>query len=157
MSDKKLETSIFKKLDDFLYHQKNIILQNSDKEYLLSYFQKKKGWLYIMVNEDHNFLKIGRTTKTPMVRSKTLSNTGVLSDYQVVFSLPSFNQIITEKELFAKLKKFRVQGEFFNCSQHHAIESMKLILQNEHNRLSQYMDLDLINLDINLLPNALKF
>lgn len=156
MLDKKEESLIFKKFDDFYYNEKNIILQNTDQEHLKSYFFKKKGWLYIMANEDHNFLKIGRTTKTPMKRAKSLSNTGVLTDYEVLFSLPSLNQVITEKELFSRLKKYRVQGEFFNCNINTAIKEMNYVITHEKRRLEQYLDLDLINTDFNLFDQAIK-
>lgn len=150
------EKTMFKKFDNFFYHEKDIILQPSETAFLKDYFTKKKGWLYIMVNEDHDFLKIGRTTKTPMKRAKSLSNTGVLTDYEVLFSIQSFNQVITEKELFAKLKKYRVQGEFFNCNPHIAITEMNKIIESESKRLSPHLNLELINLDFSLFEQAIK-
>ena len=156
MLSAKEEQNIFKKFDDFFYHKKDIILQKSDKDLLKKYFLKKKGWLYIMTNEDHDFLKIGRTTKTPMIRAKSLSNTGVLTDYEVSFSMPSFNQVMTEKELFTQLKKYRVSGEFFNCNLEFAIQSMNKVIQNENNRLKEFLDLDMINLDFSLFEQAIK-
>lgn len=156
MSISQDEKIIFKKFDDLFYGQQNIVLQPSDKEFLKSYFLKKKGWLYIMVNEDHDFLKIGRTTKSPMTRAKSLSNTGVLTDYEVFFSTPSFNQVITERELFASLKKYRVKGEFFNCNTDFAISAMHKVLHSENERLKQYLDLDMINLDFSLFDQAIK-
>lgn len=155
MIDKKQENTIFKKIDALIYHEKPIILQSNEQEQFLNYFKKKKGWLYIMKNDDHDFLKIGRTTKTPLARAKSLSNTGVLTDYEVVFSQPSFNQVITEKELFVLLKKYRVQGEFFSCNLQHAIDSMNKVIMNEEKRLSKHFDIDLLKTDINLINSAI--
>lgn len=60
-------------------------------EELKKYFKKKKGWIYINKTEDNVYLKIGRTAKHPLERAKSLSSTGVLSAYEVLFSLPVFN------------------------------------------------------------------
>ena len=65
------------------------------KEYLI----QKKGWIYIACSKNNDLLKIGRTSKNPHQRAKTLSSSGVLHDYDIFFSLQVYNQFIVEKKV----------------------------------------------------------
>lgn len=136
----------------------NYRFKSVDVPSLLEYFQKKAGWVYIATSKDNNFLKIGRTGKDPMERAKTLSTTGVLNEYNIVFSLKVFNQFILEKNIHTSLKKYRVtqSKEFFNTSLSLAISAMEQEVVKEEKLLSEYFDLDMIKEDLNLLPYALK-
>lgn len=121
------------------------------KEYLI----KKEGWIYIACSKNNDLLKIGRTSKNPHQRAKTLSSSGVLHDYEIFFSLHVYNQFIVEKKVHQKLKKFRITKEFFSLKKDVAIEAIKNEYEYELNCLSKFIDIKMISDDINLLEHAL--
>lgn len=123
---------------------------------LLAYFQKKAGWIYIAVTKDNNFLKIGRTGKDPLQRAKTLSTTGVVNDYNIVFSVKVFNQYVLEKNIHKRLKPYHTSKEFFNTSLTVAVSAIEQEVTQEEEILSHFFQLDMIKEDLNLLPYALK-
>lgn len=141
-----------------IYQKKDLIyrFKSVDVPELLKYFEKKAGWVYIAQSQDNNFLKIGRTSKPPLQRAKSLSSTGVFNDYTIAFSLQVFNQFIIEKNIHKALSSFRVGKEFFNTTLSHAISVMEKEVVKEEQLLNKYFDLPMLKEDINLLPYALK-
>ena len=131
-------------------------LPTQDNDNLISYFNKKNGWIYIAKSKDNTFLKIGRTSKTPMERAKTLSSTGVLNSYEIIFSVKVFNQFFVEKEIHNALKKFRISKEFFNTNIDNAIQIIDKAVKKEESILSNYFDIEIIKDDINLIPQSRK-
>jgi hypothetical protein len=135
----------------------NTPLNGKDIEQLKNYFLKKKGWVYIAYSKNDNLLKIGRTGKNPHERAKTLSTTGVMHDYQILFALEVFNQFIAEKNIHRRLKKFRVttKKEFFSVKPEVAIEAMHLECEHEKKLLTKFLNIELIKEDIDLLEHAI--
>lgn len=131
-------------------------VQEKDLSYLHDYLLKKKGWTYIAKSANNTLLKIGRTGKNPLDRAKTLSSAGVLHDYEIVFSLPMFNQFIAEKLIHQQLKKFRVSKEFFSVNESTAIDYMQKEYNRQNIMLARFLNIDLLKEDINLLPYSLK-
>lgn len=143
--------------NDLLFDKNfNIPLGIKDIEPLKQYFLKKMGWVYIAKTKDNQFLKIGRTKKNPLERAKTLSTTGVLNHYEILFSLPVFNQYIVEKNIHKKLKKYRVSKEFFSVNIDIAINAFQEEYENEKKLLSRFLDLDILGQDLDLIEYALK-
>jgi len=135
---------------DFKY-----FMTTKDIEAVKEYLKKKQGWIYIAYSRDNNFLKIGRTGKNPMVRAKTLSSTGVLSGYEILFSLKVFNQFMVEKKVHNKLKNYRIKKEFFSVDKNHAIAVIEKSCAEEDVALARFFDLDMIREDLNLIEYAL--
>jgi hypothetical protein len=131
-------------------------LQSKDIEELKSFLKKKKGWVYIASSKNNHLLKIGRTSKNPWERAKSLSSTGVLHDYQIDFALPVFNQFFVEKEIHKKLKKFRISKEFFSLKNDIAIEAMESVYRKEKELLSRFFNIEMVHDDIELLSYAIK-
>ncbi|EPP7234245.1 GIY-YIG nuclease family protein [Shigella flexneri] len=137
--------------DDFKYK----ISALREAEDLKKYFKKKMGWIYIVKTDDNVYLKIGRTAKHPMERAKSLSSTGVLSSYEVLFSLPVFNQFIVESKIHKKLKKYRISKEFFSVDINTAIKTIEEECHKEKIMLERFIDTEVIKNDINLIEYAI--
>lgn len=125
---------------DFLYDEINhYSLQPYDVDNLKSYFLKKQGWIYISKSKSDPSFKIGRTSKTPWERAKSLSGAGVLNDFEVLFALPVKNSIIVEKYVHNLLKKYRVKSskEFFLCTLEIAAKAVEEAQMEEKKVLSR--------------------
>ena len=121
------------------------------KDFLL----KKQGWIYIAQANENDMLKIGRTSKHPIERAKTLSSTGVFHNYEIIFSLKVFNQFFVEKNVHERLKKFRVKKEFFLINRDTAIKIIEDEYLKEQALLSRFFNISMIKDDIELLPYSL--
>lgn len=137
--------------DDFNY-KISVIRETED---LKKYFKKKQGWIYIVKTDDNVYLKIGRTAKHPMERAKSLSSTGVLSSYEVLFSLPVFNQFIVESRIHKRLKKYRISKEFFSVGIEIAIKTIEEECYKEKVMLERFLNTEIIKDDINLIEYAI--
>lgn len=143
---------------DILYDDKCVYrLQSKDIPELQAYLKKKDGWIYIAKSKDNKQLKIGRTGKNPMERAKTLSTTGVLNEYEIVFSAKVFNQYWAEKAVHNKLKNFRVKlsKEFFSVNEDVAINAFQVVCEEEAKLMSRFFNLDVLKADIDLLEHAI--
>lgn len=134
----------------------NYRFRAEDCDDLRSYFEKKAGWIYIAKSKNNDLLKIGRTGKSPMERAITLSTTGVLYDYEIVFSAKVFNQFLMERAIHTKLKRYRVSKEFFNVAVPNAIAQMQLVVSDEDMLLSRFFDLEVLRSDSSIVEYALK-
>jgi T5orf172 domain len=142
---------------DKLYDpNQKVFIQFSDLSTIKEYFVQKQGFIYIAKSKNNNFLKIGRTSKNPMERAKTLSSTGVLHDYEILFSLQVFNQFIVEKQIHEKLKKYRISKEFFSITEKIAIDTVQKFCQQEQTALNKYFDTTLLKEDLTLIEISLK-
>ncbi len=142
---------------DNLYKEKfSYVLQQKDVNELISYFKSKAGWVYIAKSKNNPYLKIGRTAKNPFERAKTLSSAGVLHDYDILFSLKFFNQYLAEKKIHQILSSHRIKKEFFSIDENTALDKLNYTYMEERILLNRFLNLDVINEDINLLEYALK-
>lgn len=141
---------------DYLFTEKHTNLIHPQESHTLKeYLLKKQGWVYIAYSENNTLLKIGRTGKNPLERAKSLSSTGVLHDYHILFALPVFNQFIIEKKVHNQLKKFRISKEFFSVNKDIAIAAIENQYQNEIKLLSRFINIDLIKQDMDLIDCAI--
>lgn len=142
---------------DKLFDEKiEYVIQPKEIENFKKYLLKKRGWVYIAISDNNHLLKIGRTGKNPLERARTLSTVGVLHDYDILFSLPVFNQFIVESKVHHRLKKFFVSKEFFSVNQDVAIAALQKEYDDELKYLERFIDTQMIIEDINLLESALK-
>jgi hypothetical protein len=131
-------------------------IKSKDFDPLKDYLIKKKGWIYIAYSANNNLLKIGRTSKSPLERAKTLSTTGVLHDYNILFSLPVFNQFIVESRVHKRLKKFKISKEFFSVNEKIAIQIIQEEYEQELLYLNRFFNTEIISECIDLLPHAIR-
>lgn len=98
-----------------------------------------KGYIYILINPSlqKNFLKIGRTTRTPDLRAEELSEgTGMPSEYVVVYERWVSNCEMVEALIHDKLKNCRITSirpdrnrEFFRLPVKEAIKIVDEIIE----------------------------
>jgi hypothetical protein len=82
------------------------------------------GFIYIMSNPAHSgLLKIGQTSKDPLVRRKDLSSTGVPEEFVIEYQALVSDYRRQEKYIHQKLTKARLtdKKEFFKVSVPEAI------------------------------------
>ncbi len=144
---------------DKLYDDKCVYkIQDKDILGLKNYLKKKQGWVYIAKSKDNTQLKIGRTSKNPMIRAKTLSSAGVLNDYEIFFSLKVFNQFWAETSIHQKLKRFRTKNskEFFLVNENVAIQAFESTYEEELKLLKRFINTEMVAEDLDLLEYAIK-
>lgn len=142
---------------DVLYTSKKFIQIRKDMYNSLSdYFEKKGGYIYLAKSKNNSLMKIGRTGKNPLERAQSLATTGVLYDYEIIFSLPVLNQFWAESQVHQKLKKFRFDKEFFAVNQQFAIDTMGKVYTLEEHLLKRYFNIELLKKNYYNIENALK-
>lgn len=142
---------------DILYNPKEFIqIKPEMNDFIVDYFNKKSGSIYLAISKNNDFIKLGRTGKNPLERAETLSTTGVLHDFEIPFSLPVLNQFWAESMVHKKLKKYRVNKEFFAVNRQFAIKIMTEVYDLEEHLLKRYFKLDLLKQNINNIDSYLK-
>lgn len=142
---------------DILYNPKQFIqIRKEMFPDVANYFDKKSGYIYMAISKNNSLMKIGRTGKNPLVRAESLSSTGVLYDFEILFSLPVLNQFWAESTVHQKLKKFRVDKEFFAVNQQFAIDMMEKTYHLEEHLLKRYFNVANLKNDFYDIERALK-
>lgn len=142
---------------DILYNPKQFIqIRKELYPELTAYFEKKSGYIYLAISKNNSLMKIGRTCKNPLARAESLSSTGVLYDFEILFSLPVLNQFWAESTVHQKLKKFRVNKEFFAVNQDFAIKTMENTYHLEDHLLKRYFNLSQLRNNFYDIEKALK-
>ena len=86
------------------------------------------GFIYIMSNPAHSgLLKIGQTSKDPLVRRKDLSSTGVPEEFVIEYQALTSDYRRQEKLIHQKLNKVRHSSkkEFFSITVPEAINVIR--------------------------------
>ncbi|MFN5953510.1 MAG: GIY-YIG nuclease family protein [Dolichospermum sp.] len=91
------------------------------------------GYIYILENPGlkDNLLKIGYTKRTPELRAKELSTTGVPDQFKVVYKEDVPNYKIAEKIIHNNLKDYHYNKEFFQLPIQEAISKIQSVTQRE--------------------------
>ncbi len=142
-------SQLWVKPQDFSFEQ--VLLNMSE---IVQHIHKRKGWVYIAMNPRYPYLKIGRTSKTPFERAKTLSSSGVLDDFEVVFALPTFDSVLLEAMVHRELKKYRIKKEFFAITQELAQSTISQMIEKTNQNFGCFFDLELIQEDLSLMEAA---
>ena len=137
-----------KYLKNILEKKKNFNINKENKTLILKEMQKSWGYVYIAKSlSSPNLYKIGKTKKNPMERAKTLSNSGVVHDYQIVFSLDFFDCSLAECRAHQQLSKYRVKKEFFSISLEEAIKVLVKEHNNQKHILNKFIDTESFLID----------
>jgi hypothetical protein len=72
-----------------------------------------------------DILKIGRTSKNPFIREKTLSSAGVIGSYRLLWVEEFVNVTWAESKIHHELRPFHVIKEFFKVD----LSEVKLIFE----------------------------
>ncbi|NRU52589.1 GIY-YIG nuclease family protein [Clostridium beijerinckii] len=81
------------------------------------------GYVYVLLAND-NTVKIGITVH-PITRVRQIENASGKSINDYCISNPCSNYMEIEKDMHKKFKKYRLEGEWFNCSFQKAEEQLK--------------------------------
>jgi hypothetical protein len=95
----------------------------------------KKGFIYILSNNSlkENLIKIGKTTKTAIERSKELSSsTSIPESFEIIAEYEFIDINWAEKKIHSTLSNFRhnKRKEFF-CCEHHIAKAIIIEIQIE--------------------------
>ena len=98
-----------------------------------------RGWIYIITNEAMpGLIKIGFSTKDPVLRASELDNTGIPYPYIVVYDALVMDPRTTEQNIHRLFQDRLEEKEWFRCSIESAISeikshlSEKIILEKFH-------------------------
>lgn len=139
-----------------IYEGNDFFINSEDWDSFKEFLKINSGWVYIAKSDANNLLKIGKTSKNPIHRAKTLSPTGVLHDFEIVFALKVWNRHWVESNVHKKIKKHLIAKEFFSISLDSAIENIIKVVEEENIVLNKYIDLNIIKEDLELFIYAIK-
>ncbi len=90
-----------------------------------------RGWVYIIDNEAMpDILKIGYSTKDPILRARELAGTGAPYPFRVVFDVLVEEPRAVEQAAHAILASKREGKEWFRCSHSEAITTIRACAQS---------------------------
>lgn len=142
--------------DDMFKENNNLLLNSNDIRELVDYFNRKSGWVYIAKTNDNPYLKIGRTSKNPLERAKTLSGAGVFDEFEILYSVRSMNASRLEASIHNELKNNRVKKEFFLISLDKAIDTLEKQKQKDDLLLGKFFNTKLIYESVDFLELAMN-
>ena len=95
------------------------------------------GWIYILTNPiyPNDFLKIGKTTRSPAARAKELSSTGVPAKFKVAYKIKVSDCDYIETLIHDRFRKFRYSNdkEFFQLPLRKAVSIVdKVVIEVEN-------------------------
>lgn len=112
-----------------------------------------RGWVYVITNQAMpGLVKVGYSTKDPVLRAEELGSTGVPHPFEVVFDALVNSPREVEQRAHLRLAGRRERKEWFRCSASEAISAIRVeaqeILQEALHRP------DLVSMDEVLLRRA---
>jgi hypothetical protein len=85
-----------------------------------------RGWVYLITNKAMpGLVKVGFTTKDPILRAVELGGTGVPHPFKVIFDILVDDPALVEKRAHAKLVGQREGKEWFRCDVQLAIAAIR--------------------------------
>ena len=85
-----------------------------------------RGWVYVIVNKAMpDLVKIGFSTKDPILRARELDNTGAPHPYEVIYDALVDSPRDIEQSVHRTLDASREGREWFRCSHQLAIHTIK--------------------------------
>lgn len=85
-----------------------------------------RGWVYVIKNKAMpDLLKIGFSTKDPILRARDFNGTGVPYDYEVIFDALVDGPQEVERAVHRALQIQKENKEWFRCNLDHAIEEIR--------------------------------
>lgn len=85
-----------------------------------------RGWVYVIVNKAMpGLVKVGFSTKDPILRACELGNTGIPHPYEVMYDALVDSPREIEQSVHRALQKEREGREWFRCSLETAIQAIR--------------------------------
>jgi hypothetical protein len=105
-----------------------------------------RGWVYIIANKSlPNLLKIGFSTKDPIIRAQEFNGTGIPYDFQVLYDAIVINPREVEQRVHKHLAINRENKEWFRIDLENAISAIRfiandIILENFHAKIHTHQN-----------------
>jgi len=91
-----------------------------------------RGWVYVLTNKSFpSLVKIGFSTKDPVLRAEELTGTGHPHPFLVAYEVLIENPRDVEQAVHAELKLDREAKEFFLVTVESAVRTIKKVLANQ--------------------------
>lgn len=91
-----------------------------------------RGWVYIITNRSLvGLLKVGFSSKDPVIRAKELDGTGLPHPYKVEYAVLIESAHKLERVVHKKLQGFHDGKEWFSCSIPYAIKTIREAAETE--------------------------
>jgi len=134
----------------------DFILDDSKSKIFYDFVQARKGYVYAIEHPDRRgLLKIGRTSKNPFVRAKSLGTAGILGNFNVLWVAEYANSSWAEATIHKLLSEYHFEKEFYSINLDQAKEVLNAITVKE-NKLLRYFNIDdLFNLSYNEWLNGI--
>jgi len=134
----------------------DFILDSTKSKSFYDFVQKRRGYVYVITHPDkRGILKIGRTSKDPFVRAKSLCTAGVLGSFDVLWVAEYANSSWAEATIHKLLSDYHFEKEFYSINLDQAKEILNAITVKE-NKLLRYFNIDdLFNLSYNEWLNGI--
>lgn len=89
-----------------------------------------RGWVYVMSNRSFakDLVKIGFTTKDPMLRASELDGTGLPYKFELEYDVLVYEPRRIEQGVHKELKKFHESKEFFRVYPAEAILAIRTVI-----------------------------
>jgi hypothetical protein len=85
-----------------------------------------RGWVYVITNKAMpGLVKVGYSTKDPMLRAKELDGTGVPHAFEVIYDALVSNPREVEQKAHKLLSESREAKEWFHCSIEAALQAIR--------------------------------
>lgn len=91
------------------------VLSDSKAKAFYDFVQSRKGYVYIMQPPTSDLYKVGRTSKNPFVREKTLTTAGVIGEYRLKWCAEFANSSWAEAAIHTNLSTYHDTKEFFKA------------------------------------------
>jgi len=99
-----------------------------------------RGWVYIISNEAMpGLIKVGYSTKDPVLRADELSHTGSPREYVVEYDLLVTEPRDIEQKVHQSLANVREGKEWFRCKISHAVETIRSLSVNNRLPNTEYL------------------
>jgi hypothetical protein len=96
-----------------------------------------RGWIYIITNSAMpDLVKVGYSTKDPVLRARELANTGAPRPYEVLYDALVDDPRSIESSVHAQLLERREGKEWFRCTPSEALAAIRSCVQTIHNERS---------------------
>ena len=91
-----------------------------------------RGWVYVITNRAMpGLVKVGFTTKDPLLRAAELGHTGSPHPYKVVYDVLVEAPRDLEQQVHALLRDYREGKEWFRCSIGDATDAIRSLTSNK--------------------------
>lgn len=99
------------------------------------FVQKRKGYVYAMQPPNSDLYKVGRTSKNPFLREKSLTTAGVIGEYRLKWCAEFANASWAEAEIHKTLAEYHDTKEFFKAPLQVIMDAIEDQVEEENNLL----------------------